>query len=116
MTDKYKRIKKVHFTEIPSIKYLNNTTICLKDGLHVYVTNDKDEQHKCYMSEQFKTDIRKFKKSIFNYTKHDITAICVYRYINNLAFTKCSKRILWKMLRYSNNLIISLVKFLEILD
>ena len=108
---KFKHIKKVHFAEMPSVKYLDKNTAYLKGGLHIYLTNNKNHQRRFYLPENFCVDISKLKSKL---TKYDITAICAYKYVNNLCFSSYSKSMLWKMLRYSNGLISSIIKFLEI--
>lgn len=116
MKDKYRHLRKVHFTEIPSIKYLNEHIITFKDGLHVYLTNNQGDQHKVYISERFTIDISYLQRSKLNYSVYDLTAYYVYVYLLRLSFTQSQWKVLWKLLRYSNDLILTIRKFLEILE
>lgn len=116
MSNKYKCIKKVHFMEIPSIKYIDDDTVTFKNGLHVYLTNPQGEKHKLYIPERFHLNVKDLKQSKLNYDTYDITAMYVYQYYQRLSITTCQWKILWKLLRYSNSLIMTIKKFLEILE
>lgn len=116
MSNKYNRIKKVHFMEIPSIKFINDNLVTFNEGLHVVLTNPQNEQHRLYIPERFHINIRKLNQSKLFYSTYDITAMYVYQYFLGFQITKYQWKILWKLLRYSNNLIVTIKKFLEILE
>lgn len=103
MVDKFKHIRKIHFAEIPSIK-IENDNLFLANGLHIILTNNKKEEHKVYLPSNFTTNIIKYK--LYNngqFTKRDKLAFHIYRFLMTTSFTDCQIKVLYILLRYSNN-------------
>lgn len=112
----HRKIKQVHFQEIPSLFYHEfdeyNVKYHLNYGLHVILKYSENSFHKLYVSSDFKTVIR---KSIAQqYTSYDMTAFHVYRYVKyRCNFNGQELKILWKLLRYSNTFKDSIKKLIK---
>ena len=103
MKDRFKHIRKVHFAEIPSIKE-EDFFLSVSNGLHITLTNNKKEEHKIYLPSTYMTDMLHYELCYEDqFTQRDKLAFHIYRFLMEKSFTKSQWKILYKLLRYSNN-------------
>lgn len=114
--DKLNHIRKVHYREIPSVKYDIYSNLTLKNGLHVTLINNKNQSHRFYLPESFKTNISLYGLSKSSYSQYDLIAFHIFRYAQvQLSFTHSQWKILWRLLLYSNSFIIAIVKTIKLI-
>jgi len=102
MRDRFKHIRKVHFAEIPSIKE-EDFFLSVSNGLHIILTNNKSEEHRVYLPSTYMTDTLKYELVDNQFTQRDRLAFHIYRFLMTKNFTKSQWKILYRLLRYSNN-------------
>lgn len=109
---KFKSISKVYLEEIPSFHTNDDGEFYVSNGLHINILYNKDRHHKLYISNEFKTMYRQFKLDVKLFSVYDLLAFHTFNYIkHNCNFNNEEYKILWKMLRQSNNLFKTIQKF-----
>lgn len=104
-------IEKINFQEIPSIAYDDSMNFSLKNGIHV-VINHANRHHKMFIPDDFKTNLYQFYLDSKYFSKFDILAFHIFRYLKERChLPEYNHRVLWKLLRQSNSFIYAIVKF-----
>ena len=115
MKDRFKHIRKVHFAEIPSIKE-ENYFLSVSNGLHIILTNNKKEEHRVYLPSTYMTDTLKYELCYDDqFSQRDRLAFHIFRFLMEKRFTKSQWKILYRLLRYSNNIFSAIKKLFLLL-
>lgn len=109
-----RHISKVYFEEIPSFHINDDGEFYVSKGLHINIVYDKDKTHKCYMSDKFRTMYKHYHLNVALFSVYDLLAFHVYNYLHQQCrcFEKQEYKVLWRMLRQSNNLFKAIQKFI----